>query len=936
VSDLFCTQFDQYQRYRTAARVIQAFSDGEPLDILEVGANVHRNLERFAPGHRIIYLDRDLPDEVAHDPAFVKGDATAMPFEDRRFDLVVCVDVFEHIPAAQRMTFVHEVARVSRRGLILGAPFDTPGVHAVEQSANGFYRVLSGLEHPWLREHLDNGLPDLAQTRAQLESLGLQVETLGHGEIGLWLALTQAHLAENVYPDVAPKVRAIYRMYAREVYPSDVRQPCYRHFLFAGRDPAALSRVRAALAMSPESPIAEDLRQVADGIALTTAGLIARQRGLERATREHRAVGFVRGCARVVWRPAYRVWRRLTWLPAFVVILRRSAERSGWRHAAGELVAAVRGGGIPGLRRLWTEQAQPLEYARWIAHVERAAPTSPAEVGRALAGLSVQPRFLLVLDCRAERQVGLQATLASIRTQTYPEWSLLVLCDDGTAQRPAIDLPVTQVQVVAVPGSSPAGEKVREAIGGTHSEFVIHLRPGVILRPHALLTMAEALDSRPGCDVLYSDEDRINVRGSRYDPWFKPEWDPELILGQDYLGPLTAIRASSIRDWARLDHAEPECLSWGMKLEATSAARPRGVVHLPGILCHVKDGSASAAGGVSSEAVARMLQSHFAATGVRASVEPVHDGGCRIRYALPDPLPLVSIIVPTRNALQLVRQCVESIRSRTTYDAYEIVLVDNQSDDPATLDYFAHLSETEHARVLRYDAPFNYSAINNFAVRQARAELLCLMNNDTEVISPGWLDEMASLAMRPGTGAVGAMLYYPNETIQHAGVELGLGGGLAGHRFVGMRRGYPGPHDVLRHVQTLSAVTAACLVIRKTIYEETGGLDETDFVIAYNDVDFCLRVQARGYRNVWTPFAELYHHETATRGHDMAPERLSRYKRECDALRRRWGDVLTTDPASVSTLASVSRSVGHSNRPGFFSALEALKTSSESPPIRPQ
>ncbi len=251
------------------------------------------------------------------------------------------------------------------------------------------------------------------------------------------------------------------------------------------------------------------------------------------------------------------------------------------------------------------------------------------------------------------------------------------------------------------------------------------------------------------------------------------------------------------------------------------------------------------------------------------------------------------------------------------------MLVDNQSDDPATLDYFAHLSETEHARVLRYDAPFNYSAINNFAVRQARGELLCLLNNDTEVISPGWLDEMASLAMRPGTGAVGAMLYYPNETIQHAGVELGLASGLPGHRFFGKPRGYPGPRGLLRHVQTLSAVTAACLVIRKSIYEEAGGLDETEFVIAYNDVDFCLRVQARGYRNVWTPFAELYHHETATRGHDMAPERLLPLHAGVRCVAEAVGDVLTTDPASVSTLASVSRSVGRSDRPGSFSPSSA-------------
>ena len=513
----------------------------------------------------------------------------------------------------------------------------------------------------------------------------------------------------------------------------------------------------------------------------------------------------------------------MTRLPAVVATLRRSAERLGWRRAAAELHAAVRDDGIPGLRRLWTEQGQPLEYARWVASLERAVLTSPAEVGRAIARLSVRPTFLLVLDCRGEGQAGLQATLDSLSTQAYPEWSLLVLCDERAGAPLMIELPVAQVKVVTLPPNHSAGEKIREAIDGTGSAFVIHLRPGAILRSHALLKIAEALGSQPGCDVLYSDEDRIDVRGRRYDPWFKPEWDPDLILGQDYLGPLTALRTSSVRDWAALDHAEPTCLAWGMKLQAASAAGPRGIVHLREILCHVKDGSALAAGGVSGEAVARMLRDHFAASGVRASVEPMHDGECRIRYALPDPRPLVSIIVPTRDGLRLVRQCVESIRSRTAYGPYEIVLVDNQSDDPATLDYFAQLSEAGHARVLRYDAPFNYSAINNFAVRQARGELLCLLNNDTEVISPGWLDEMASLAIRAGTGAVGAMLYYPNDTIQHAGVELGLAGGLPGHRFFGKPRGYPGPRGLLRHVQTLSAVTAACLVIRKTIYEEAGG-----------------------------------------------------------------------------------------------------------------
>jgi hypothetical protein len=194
MTDLYSTLFDQYQRYRTAARVIEAVAGGERLRVLEVGANVHRNLERFAPGHDILYLDRELPESVADDPAFVRGDATAMTFPDGHFDLAIALDVFEHIPPDARPEFLGEITRVSSRGVLIGAPFDTPGVHAAEVSANGFYRELCGLEHPWLSEHIEHGLPDLARTEGALRALGLAVQTMPHGELALWLALTEALL----------------------------------------------------------------------------------------------------------------------------------------------------------------------------------------------------------------------------------------------------------------------------------------------------------------------------------------------------------------------------------------------------------------------------------------------------------------------------------------------------------------------------------------------------------------------------------------------------------------------------------------------------------------------------------------------------------------------------------------------------------------------
>jgi glycosyltransferase involved in cell wall biosynthesis len=229
-------------------------------------------------------------------------------------------------------------------------------------------------------------------------------------------------------------------------------------------------------------------------------------------------------------------------------------------------------------------------------------------------------------------------------------------------------------------------------------------------------------------------------------------------------------------------------------------------------------------------------------------------------------------------------------------------VVDNGSDDPAALAYLASLADGTHplargrARVVRYEAPFNYSAINNFAVRQARGDLVALLNNDLEAITPDWLDEMASHAMRPEIGCVGALLYYPNDTIQHAGIILGLGG-VAGHAFRDFPRGTEGVFNRARLVQNYSAVTAACLVVRKAVYEQAGGLDEKELAVAFNDVDFCLKVREAGYRNLWTPFAEFVHHESASRGVDDTDEKAARFRSEVEAMLGRWGSKLLRDPA---------------------------------------
>jgi GT2 family glycosyltransferase len=333
------------------------------------------------------------------------------------------------------------------------------------------------------------------------------------------------------------------------------------------------------------------------------------------------------------------------------------------------------------------------------------------------------------------------------------------------------------------------------------------------------------------------------------------------------------------------------------------------VRHIPKVLYHwrIIPGSTAAGGGEKPYAflaAMRVVKEHLERQNIRAEVDEAVEGMSmmRVKYALPDELPLVSIIIPTRNGKQLVQQCIDSITEKTTYPNYEIILVDNGSDDADALAYFAGLDQRDNITVLRDDRPFNYSALNNEAVNVARGELVCLLNNDIEVITPDWLDEMVSHAVRPGIGAVGARLWYPNDTLQHGGVILGMGG-VAGHVHVGITRHNLGYFGRGWLIQNLSAVTAACLLIRKDIYQQVEGLDEKNLTVAFNDVDFCIRVRDAGYRNLWTPYAELYHHESATRGYDLDADKVERFKREVEYMRETYGEALDYDPAFNPNLA---------------------------------
>lgn len=550
-------------------------------------------------------------------------------------------------------------------------------------------------------------------------------------------------------------------------------------------------------------------------------------------------------------------------------------------------------------QRSYTDWLNIFEKHRWqdVRAVEHLLKMAPAQTGFALA---------VIADSHTTGE-AFAAMLQALKAQVYDRMTVIIgLMPDAAPEIRDIAQAILsdgRFRLHDLPADLSEGAALNMLIRLTDSGYVGGLRVRDRLDETALYWMNEAA----GVDatVLYADEDRLEPTGKRIDPAFKPSFNYELFLTHNWLGDFTLYR----RDLFDRLNGYAEDLTDGqdydLAFRAFETAGDTGFVRVPRMLNHV---AAAPADRSQSDIVARHLERIGKTAEISPSVEaPGHN---RIRYALPQSLPLVSIVIPTRDRVELMRMCLTSVFEKTTYGNYEIIIVDNGSVEKRTQDYFDTLP-ADRVRIIRDDQPFNYSALNNHAVREARGEFICMMNNDIEIITPDWLEELMSFAVQPETGCVGARLWYPDDQLQHAGVLIGFHG-VAGHLHKTLKRGETGYADRAVLHQSLSAVTAALLVVRKSIYEQVGGFDEA-LAVAFNDVDFCLKVRNAGYRNVYTPYAEAYHHESASRGSETTPEKRQREQVEIDLIKARYGDSLLDDPAFNPNLSLTSEDIAYAN-----------------------
>jgi GT2 family glycosyltransferase len=565
----------------------------------------------------------------------------------------------------------------------------------------------------------------------------------------------------------------------------------------------------------------------------------------------------------------------------------------GW--AVGKRVA--RNGPPPEQRHL-SEAAPPDEYRRWIARHEPKA----ADLDRQRAHRFPRtPVVSVVVPVFNPPAAFLDAMVKSVLAQTYPHWELC-LADASTAPhvRPVLEAFTRQdrrVKVQFLPDNRGIAGNSNAALEMATGEYVALLDHDDTLAPFALYEVAVAINADPDADFLYSDEDKLDTAGERVEPNFKPDWSPDTLRSRNYICHLTVVRRELVTRVGGFRAGFDGAQDYDLVLRATEQARR--VVHIPAVLYHWRMHAASTASNKGSKNYAfengkRAVAEHLARLGIDASV---HDGPILGTY---HPIyhlrtqPLVSVVIPNKDHPDVLARCLDSL-AKSSYANYEVLVVENGSTRPETHAYYSEIRRQPHVRILEWAKPFNYAAVNNFAANQARGELLLFLNNDIEAINPDWLEELVKLAVQPGVGAVGAKLYYADDTIQHAGIVVGMGG-VAGHSHLNFPRTAAGHGQRLLYTQNVAAVTGACLLMPRAVFTDVGGFDE-GFVLAFNDVDLCLQVLAKGYRVVWTPGAELYHLESKTRGPEDTPEKQARFKREFDLFHAKWGTFLKSgDP----------------------------------------
>ena len=559
-----------------------------------------------------------------------------------------------------------------------------------------------------------------------------------------------------------------------------------------------------------------------------------------------------------------------------------------------------------GARGFWIKlterfQKSDIDYKEWYENHK----VSQEELEKQKKKVFVYaPKISILVPVYNTPQVFLKQMLQSVRKQTYANWELCIANANPDNEKVKQILEICmkkddRIKVVNVPENEGIAQNTNRALDIATGEFIGLLDHDDLLEENALYEIVSCLNEKKETDVLYTDEDKVTTNLDEYfSPNFKPDFNLDMLRANNYICHFFVAKKKLIEKVGGFRAEYNGAQDYDLILRCTEQAQ--NVAHIAKILYHWRVHKESTADNPLSkmyayEAGKKAIEAHLARCHTDGEVLQTDNlGFYRVKYPVKGK-PLVSILIPNKDQVDTLDKCLQSIEERTDYDNYEIIIIENNSTEQKTFDYYNQICN-DKIRVVYWKKEFNYSAINNFGVDQAKGEYLLLLNNDMEVISRDWMSELLGHCQRPEVGAVGARLYYPDDTVQHAGIIIGIGG-VAGSVFVGMKRGYTGYMHRAAIQQDLSAVTAACMMIKRSVFEEAGRLEE-QLKVAFNDVDLCLKIRKNGYLIVYDPYVELYHYESKTRGAEDTKEKVRRFQSEIEYMRCHWIDILKNgDPA---------------------------------------
>lgn len=546
-------------------------------------------------------------------------------------------------------------------------------------------------------------------------------------------------------------------------------------------------------------------------------------------------------------------------------------------------------------------QKSEIDYKEWL---EKNMPTRQELDRQAKHKFKYAPKISILVPVYNTPETFLRQMIESVQKQTYGNWELCIAnANPANEQVEAILKEYTEndarVKVTDVPENEGIAQNTNKALEIADGVFIGLLDHDDVLAENALYEVVKELNKVAGTDVIYTDEDKVSTAMDEYfSPNFKPDFNLDMLRSNNYFCHFFVAKKELIETVGGFRGEYNGAQDYDLFLRCIEKAER--IAHIPKILYHWRVHQESTADNPLSKMYAydagqKAIEQHLKRCGVTAEVSKTENlGFYRVKYQQ-EGSPLVSILIPNKDQKDTLDQCLKSIEVRTDYENYEIIIIENNSTEQETFEYYKQIKNPK-IRVIEWKDEFNYSAINNFGVRHAKGEYLLFLNNDIEVINSDWLGEMLSNCQRDEVGAVGAKLYYPDNTVQHAGVIVGIGG-VAGSVFVGLKRGYTGYMHRASIQQNLSAVTAACMMVKKSVFEEVGGFEE-ELKVAFNDIDFCLKIREKGHLIVYDPYVELYHYESKTRGAEDTTEKIRRFQSEIEYMRSHWSSILKNgDPA---------------------------------------